>query len=507
MRAKFMLAENEIIDARSKSNTNENQVAKLKRELQYQNDQNAAMLKELQEVTKQKDKLENNFGRLDQIERDFERSVRRVEELEELIKAKNEQLDELKKQQKTDKKIAENEGKKLKSALEILIKSEQKLGQLVAGSCTKVKNEIMGKFDKITIQREFDIVASTVKQLQEQVAPGKIDPKGASEESFQRQLQEVQSRNQKLEMDLQEVRHDFKEYKIENQNYKSQFQRLDAEVNNLKKENMRLTMLNQKQFSDTMEARKALSNAQMETHDLVKKIQSDYEVISIEYQKAHNSEEILLKQARENKQVLKALKNKIIELEGIQRDFQLFQKQFTIENHKNIAMIKEKEKEIKDLHKKLMTLEESSGDIEKKYNQLNPMKMKQKEPEPTTKEEKIKAKRDAEAVAHLTPQERNVQTVGLGGVCEIQRQVLKMEVFKSEKPKKKKKKKEKKPPQAPNPDGSIPEAEEEESYYEYYEEEVEEEEGGVSSPSAQNQGMVLSTGGVPIYVNNAKKGV
>lgn len=79
-------------------------------------------------MTKQKDKLENNFGKLDQIERDFERSVKRVEDLEEVIKAKNEQLDELKKQQKNDRKIADNEGKKLKSAMEILIKTEQRLG-------------------------------------------------------------------------------------------------------------------------------------------------------------------------------------------------------------------------------------------------------------------------------------------------------------------------------------------------------------------------------------------
>ncbi len=50
---------------------------------------------------------------------------------------------------------------------------------------------------------------------------------------------------------------------------------------------------------------------------MIKKIQADYDVMSIEYQKAHNSEEILSKQARENKQVLKALKNKIIEIEGI----------------------------------------------------------------------------------------------------------------------------------------------------------------------------------------------
>lgn len=68
---------------------------------------------------------------------------------------------------------------------------------------------------------------------------------------------------------------------------------------------------------------------------MMQKIQSDYDVLTIEYQKAHNSEEILAKQARENKQVLKALKNKIIEIEGIQRDFQIFQKQYAMENNKN----------------------------------------------------------------------------------------------------------------------------------------------------------------------------
>lgn len=90
-----------------------------------------------------------------------------------------------------------------------------------------MKNEITGKYDKITIQREFDIIATTVKQLQEQTSPSKVDPKGASEESFQRQLQDVQAKNQKLEMDLQEIKAEFKEYKIENQTYKSQFLKME----------------------------------------------------------------------------------------------------------------------------------------------------------------------------------------------------------------------------------------------------------------------------------------
>lgn len=125
------------------------------------------MLKELQEVTKQKDKLEGNFGRLDQIERDFERSVKRVEELEELIKAKNEQNDELKKQIKADRKTAEFDSKKAKSAMEILIKSEQRLAQLATGTCLKIKNELFGKFDKVTLQKDFEILAAGIKQIQD----------------------------------------------------------------------------------------------------------------------------------------------------------------------------------------------------------------------------------------------------------------------------------------------------------------------------------------------------
>jgi len=82
-------------------------------------------------VTKQKDKLENNFGRLDQIERDFERALVKIEEQESVIKAKNEQIDDLKKVQKVDRKNAEAEKAKLKSALEVIDKGSQKINSLV----------------------------------------------------------------------------------------------------------------------------------------------------------------------------------------------------------------------------------------------------------------------------------------------------------------------------------------------------------------------------------------
>lgn len=51
--------------------------------------------------------------------------------------------------------------------------------------------------------------------------------------------------------------------------------------------------------------------------------------------------------------MLKALKNKIIEIEGVVRDFKLFEKQFAIENHKNIKLIEQKEKEIRELNHKI----------------------------------------------------------------------------------------------------------------------------------------------------------
>lgn len=94
--------------------------------------------------------------------------------------------------------------------------------------------------------------------------------------------------------------------------------------------------------------------------------------------------------------------------------------------------------------------------------------------------------------------ERSIQTQGLGGECEIQRQVLKLEVFKSEKQKVKKKKK-KQPKEEPGGLSTVAEATQEDSYYEYYEEEVDEEEATLQQP------IVLSTGGVPIYINTPKK--
>jgi hypothetical protein len=55
----------------------------------------------------------------------------------------------------------------------------------------------------------------------------------------------------------------------------------------------------------------------------------------VAYQKATNSEVQHVSQIKDSKKVLKALKNKIIEVEGIVRDFRLFEKQVNLENHKN----------------------------------------------------------------------------------------------------------------------------------------------------------------------------
>jgi hypothetical protein len=108
--------------------------------------------------------------------------------------------------------------------------------------------------------------------------------------------------------------------------------------------------------------------------------------------------------------------------------------------------------------------------------------------------------------------ERGVQTIGLGGQVDTQRVVLKLEILPSDKPKKKKRKKKNKAPEV-KADGSIPEAVEEESYYEYYEEEVDEEDFNnpatnqsiyhVAAKSPPTGPMVLSTGGIPIIVNNS----
>lgn len=42
---------------------------------------------------------------------------------------------------------------------------------------------------------------------------------------------------------------------------------------------------------------------------------------------------------KDTKKVLKALKNKIIEIEGVVRDFRIFEKQTNMENGKNTRLI------------------------------------------------------------------------------------------------------------------------------------------------------------------------
>jgi len=41
-----------------------------------------------------------------------------------------------------------------------------------------------GKFEKTLIVKEFEVLATALKQIQESVNPGKIDPAGASEASL-----------------------------------------------------------------------------------------------------------------------------------------------------------------------------------------------------------------------------------------------------------------------------------------------------------------------------------
>ena len=189
---------------------------------------------------------------------------------------------------------------------------------------------------------------------------------------------------------MKDLKFEFKEYKIENDNFKMQAEKLDQDNQGLKKENGRLILQNQKQFSDTAEARKLLSQNQQELNTLMSKLQQDYDDLNIEYQKAANTEKIQREQLKENKQVLKVVKNKIIEIEGFVRDFQHFESQFNKENSKNLKLLETKDKEIRDLKNRNVTLEEQSGEFEKKYAQMNPLlsRKQQEQSEPQTKQQK-----------------------------------------------------------------------------------------------------------------------
>ena len=58
------------------------------------------------------------------------------------------------------------------------------------------------------------------------------------------------------------------------------------------------------------------------------------------------------------KTVLKMLKNKIIEVEGVVRDFKIFEKQFHIDTHKHFTQMSAKDKEIALLKHKITELED-----------------------------------------------------------------------------------------------------------------------------------------------------
>ena len=95
---------------------------------------------------------------------------------------------------------------------------------------------------------------------------------------------------------------------------------------------------------------------------MMMKLQMDYDDLQVEYTKASNSEKAYLVIIKENKKVLKTLKNKIIEIEGVVRDFKLFEKVFAMENSKTQKQLEAKDKEITALKERNSQLEETSGE-------------------------------------------------------------------------------------------------------------------------------------------------
>jgi chromosome segregation ATPase len=174
----------------------------------------------------------------------------------------------------------------------------------------------------------------------------KIDPSGPSPESFQKQLYELNQKLQGVEGQLKETKNEYKEYKIENDGNKRDAKKYEEENTQLKAEVARLTATNQKLFSDMMESRKQLQVNSQSTHEIVTKLQIDFDDLNVAFQKANNSEVQHVSQIKDCKKVLKALKNKIIEVEGIVRDFRLFEKQVNLENHKNQKLLEEKTREV-----------------------------------------------------------------------------------------------------------------------------------------------------------------
>ena len=62
--------------------------------------------------------------------------------------------------------------------------------------------------------------------------------------------------------------------------------------------------------------------------------------------------------------MLKMLKNKIIEVEGVVRDFKLFEKQFHIYSHKHFTQMANKDKEMGVLKQKIADLEDQNENLQ-----------------------------------------------------------------------------------------------------------------------------------------------
>ncbi len=160
---------------------------------------------------------------------------------------------------------------------------------------------------------------------------------------------ELNQKVQNLESSLKETKNEYKEYKIENENFKRDAKKFEEENVTLKAEIAKLTLTNQKLFSDLMESRTQLQINSQSTHDIITKLQIDFDDLNVAYQKANNSEVTHVSQIKDCKKVLKALKNKIIEVEGVVRDFRLFEKQINLEAHKTQKLLDEKTKEVERL--------------------------------------------------------------------------------------------------------------------------------------------------------------
>ena len=72
--------------------------------------------------------------------------------------------------------------------------------------------------------------------------------------------------------------------------------------------------------------RTQLQVTQTDTHEIINRLQTDYEDINVQFHKASNAEKQYISQLKDCKAVLKMLKNKIIEVEGVVRDFKTFEK-------------------------------------------------------------------------------------------------------------------------------------------------------------------------------------